>query len=217
MLRERIRSTNRNLTATQPKPKPRLQRPPKRARKDRKAYMSTGAKAGLQESKEKQILFPIKKPGSNNFFRVCTDPDSRLTGVHIIDGGMEGFYLVNDSVVYGSLEVRRRVKEATLITCVNHNGKYFVWPILHGNPKTAAAAFKIVEMAETQWLRINWDNFSQSYNPELPSPDDFPELAENPDPVWEPCGAEILDEAFADCSIDEVGSLTLKKVLKNSK
>jgi hypothetical protein len=72
-------------------------------------------------------------------------------------------------------------------------------------------------MAETQWLRISWDNFSQSYNPELPNPDDFPELAANPDPVWEPSGSEILDEAFADCSIDEVGSLTLKKLLKNSK
>jgi hypothetical protein len=41
-------------------------------------------------------------------------------------------------------------------------------------------------------------------------------LDENPDPVWEPSGSEILDEAFGD-SIDELGSITLKKAMKNSK
>ena len=190
---------------------------PKRKRKDRKAYSTNQAKATLDEGKERQILFPIKKPGSTNFFRVCTEPDSRMAGVWILDGGMDGFYLVHPSVVNASKEVRRRAKEATLITCKNHNGKYFVWPILHGNPKTAAASFKVVREAEETWIRINWDNFSQSYNPELPDPDDFPELALNPDPTWEPSGSEILDEAFADCSIDELGSLTLKKVMANSK
>lgn len=189
---------------------------PKRGRKNRNAYVSTAAKAGVTESKEKQILFPVKKPGSINFFRVCTDLDSRLNNVFVIDGGMEGFSIVAASVVDISREVRKRVKEATLVTCVNHNGKYFVWPILLSNPKTANAAFKVVEMAESQWIRISWDNFSQSYSPELPNPEDFPELAANPDPVWSPSGSEILDEAFGD-SIDDPGSLTLKKALKNSK
>ncbi len=152
-----------------------------------------------------------------NFFPVCPDPDSRIEGVFLLDGGFDGFFLVNVSLVNSRNEIRRRAKEATLLTCVNHNGKYFVWPIMLGSPKTATAAFKVVDIAQKSWVRITWDNLSQSYIPELPNPDDFPELAANPDPVWDPSGSEILDEAFGDSSIDDLGSLTLKKVLKNSK
>ena len=70
-----------------------------------------------------------------------------------------------------------------------------MWPIMLGSPKTATAAFKVVDIAQKSWIRITWDNFSQSYIPELPNPDDFPELAAYPDRMG-PSGSEILDEAF---------------------
>jgi hypothetical protein len=132
--------------------------------------------------------------------------------VYVIDGGMDGFFLIHGKLVASNSEVRRRVKRVALYTCVNHAGKYFVWPVALGNPKSAVSSFKAIAVAEKKWLRLAWNAFAQAYDQQVADPELYPELV-GKEPSWRPSGPDILDEAFNDNTIDEMHDPRLKKLL----
>jgi len=186
----------------------------KKGRKNRNAYSATKAEAKLQEA-QRQTTYPLKKPGRVNFFQVCADPDSRAENVYVIDAGMDGHFLVNAALL-SNPEVRLRVKRVSLYTCVNQAGKYFVWPVPLDAPKVALSCHKAIVTAEKKWLRLNWSAFENGYEQEVADPELYPELVGR-EPVWDPSGAEILDEAFADNSIDDLKDPRLLAILKGLK
>jgi hypothetical protein len=199
-------------TNPQPTAKSGAHQTTKKGRKDRKAYSAAQAESTLRDDTEKQVTFPLRKPGSLNFFRVCLDPESRMDEVYVIDGGMDGFFLIHGELVTSNPEVRRRVKRVALYTCINHAGKYFVWPVALGNPKSAVSSFKAIALAEKKWLRLAWNAFAQAYDQQVADPELYPELV-GKEPTWRPSGPEILDEAFNDNTIDEMHDPRLKKLL----
>jgi len=186
--------------------------PKKKQRKNRGAYAASAGEAQLQEA-TKQATIPFRKPGRLNFFQACTEEGSRLREVYILDAGLDGFFLVNSDLVKQYPEVRRRVKRATLVTCVNHAGQYFVWPIFTDAIKSAVAALKAVAAAEGKWLRLTWNPFAQGYDHERPVPEEQPELVDKV-PVFEPSGEDILDAAIEDAAIDDFSDPRLKQILR---
>lgn len=181
-------------------------------KKDRGAYSALQVEAKLQTECPKQMSYPVRKPGSVNFFRVCDQPDSELAQALVIDAGLDGFSFINGALL-DNPEVRRRVKSVSLFVCVNHAGQYFVWPVALGSPKTAVASMKVVNEAKKRWVRIQWNGFAQSYDMEPADPQLYPELVSK-EPSWNPSGSEIMDEAFADNAIDEPNDPRLLKILK---
>jgi hypothetical protein len=143
---------------------------------------------------------------------VCSEPDACVNEAMTLDGGMDGIYLIHRDLL-NDPEVRRRTKKVALYVCQNHESKYFVWAIALGNIKTAAAAFKVVAEAQKRWVRVTWNAFAQAYDMEPVDPRKYPELASRK-AHWEPEGAEILDSAFDDNSIDNINDPRLKKMLQ---
>jgi hypothetical protein len=185
----------------------------KKGRRDRKAYSAAQAECNLQEGGAKQSSFPIRKPGSTNYFMVATDLESRMDQVFLLDGGMDGFFLINGDLVASNPIVRRAVKRYAMATCVNHQQRYFIWPVALGNPKTATSSFKAIAAAERRWVRLEWNSFAQGYDIEPVDSRLYPELA-NTIPVFSPSAPEIMDEAFNDNSIDEITDPRLTKLLQ---
>ena len=188
---------------------------PKKKKFDRKAFAS-GENHAAEENNKKQTQFPLKKPGSKNFFRVCNDPDSRVYGVNVLEGTMGKLYVVSEDVVAESAEVAERVKSKNLFTCVNHNGDYFVWPIANDGGPWSQSALKAVHTAEKTWLRIHANGFAQGYDHEPVSSAKYPELAAK-EPVWSPTGAEILDSAMDASAITDLNDAPLQELLKGLK
>jgi hypothetical protein len=189
---------------------------PQKKKFDRKAFASGENRASADENNRKQTQFPLKKPGSKNFFRVCTDPESRAYGVNVLEGTMGKLSVVTQDVVDQNAEVAARVKSRNLYTCVNHNGDYFVWPMGNDGGAWSQSALKAIQVAEKQWLRIHPNGFAQGYDHEVVLAAKYPVLAAQ-EPVWLPTGAEILDSAMEACAITDINDASLQELLKGLK
>lgn len=189
---------------------------PKKKKFDRKAFATGENRAVAEDNTRTQTQFPLKKPGSKNFFRVCTDPDSRVYGVGVLEGAMGKLYVVSEDVVSQSAEAAERVKSKNLFTCVNHNGDYFVWPISNSSDPWSQSALKAVQVAEKTWLRIHPNGFAQGYDHEAVNSAQYPVLAAQ-EPIWLPTGAEILDSAMEASAITDVNDAPLQEMLKGLK
>jgi hypothetical protein len=189
---------------------------PSKKQFNRKAFASNENRAVTEDNNKKQTQFPLKKPGSKNFFRVCIDPDSRLYGVNVLEGTMGKLHIVSEDVVNQNAEVAERVKSRNLFTCVNHNGDYFVWPVGNDGGTWSQSALKAIHVAEKHWLRIHANGFAQGYDHEVVSAAKYPVLAAQ-EPIWIPTGSEILDNAMEAAAITDVNDAPLQEILKGLK
>jgi len=188
----------------------------KKRKFDRKAYTG-GAEQTFEspEEKRKQTAFPIKKPGSKNFFRVCVDPESRIFGASVIEGKMSSFYLVDSSVISQSFDVAERIKSINLHLCQIQTGDYFVWPIPNDSGNWSQSARKVIEVAE-KWVRIHANGFAQGYDIETVEASKYPVLAALV-PSWLPSGAELLDDALEGAAITDLGDARIQEILRGLK
>ncbi|MGO9326022.1 MAG: hypothetical protein ACLP07_15815 [Terracidiphilus sp.] len=189
---------------------------PKKKKFDRKAFASGENRAGAEENNRKQTQFPLKKPGSKNFFRVCTDPESRAYGVNVLEGTMGKLSIVTQDIVDQNADVAARVKSRNLYVCINHNGDFFVWPVGNDGSLWSQSALKAIQVAEKQWLRIHPNGFAQGYDHEVVSAAKYPVLAAQ-EPAWLPAGSEILDGAMEACAITDINDASLQELLKGLK
>lgn len=189
---------------------------PQKKKFNRNAFASGENRAAAEDNNRKQTQFPLKKPGSKNFFRVCTDSESRIYGVNVLEGTMGKLYIVTEDVVNQSPEVAARAKSRNLYTCVNHNGDYFVWPVGNDGGAWSQSALKAIQVAEKQWLRIHPNGFAQGYDHEVVSEAQYPVLAAQ-EPIWLPTGTEILDSAMEASAITDLNDAPLQELLKGLK
>lgn len=184
---------------------------------NRKAFETGENHISEGSNNRKQTQFPIKKPGSKNFFRVCAEQESRAYGVNVIEGSMGKLHIVSAEIVKQNEEVAARVKSMNLFTCVTHDGNYFVWPIPNSSVSSwSQSALKAVKVAEKNWIRLHANGFAQAYDQEVASAAKFPALAAT-EPSWTPSGSDILDVAMQDAAITDINDGLLQEILKGLK
>jgi hypothetical protein len=147
-------------------------------------------------AKKLLTTIPVRKPGKQDFIRVCPNPDYRLSPAGIIELKEEGeTYLVMPQMVEALVN---EFAYADIFLTINRQGVLALWPVkLPGERANEwhRSAAEAAERAMREWIRI-------SANMSLGAYEMVAATVAVPEPEWpEISFTEILRIAFRDRAI----------------
>jgi hypothetical protein len=147
-------------------------------------------------AKAKLVRFPLRKPGSRDFFRVHLDPDYRIELPVIEDSERQLYFFQN--TFQPSHEIHRFVKPVTILTCTTLKAATFLWPIKHSHNDWYSSAIEIGKTAIEKWVRVIPRMDAGSYAVEM-----GPSELDSVEPSWPQMSFEdLLNNAFEGRIID---------------
>lgn len=180
---------------------------PIKAKVDRSQFISKTQHATAPAG-SKQTKFPLRSASGKYFFRSTGDPNARILA-DTIQGDMSKKYVIGAGVTRDS-RINRHITQALLVPCINERGQAFIWAINTRGRDWYRSALEMVREAETQWIRIEADSFTQAYRVEYA--DDYPELAHS-EPKWPLEPSDILDEALTSAAINDDNDPVLTEIV----
>src|SRR2546425_9307 len=116
---------------------------------------------------KKQTTIPVRKPGSEYFFRAHPSSEYRATYPLLVDKEVGTYYLVHPEF-NAPEEVDRRIEDTFLITCVFTGGSVFLWPIRETSNSWAESGRAALQEATTSWVRLHGNRVIGGYDVEYP-------------------------------------------------
>lgn len=160
---------------------------------------------------EKVLLrIPVRKPIKQEFFRVNSDNEYRLTCAILEIKDEREFYLVRPEVLQILSEDVRHVE---LRLCQNRQGGWFLWPVPMPGPDGRSnswheSARSACEIAERDWVRMVANMSEGGYTI-------YRATGKLPDPQWpEKSMPELLELAFKDGKLVDNAEHPVVKLLR---
>ena len=161
-----------------------------------------------------QVLLrvPVRKPNKQEYFRLHTDPDYRLTCAILEIKDEREFYLVVPDLLPVLAEDVRHVE---LSICQNRQGASFFWPVPMPSPdgrtyswhESARAAAKL---AKISWIRMVANMSEGGYSV-------YRATGKFTDPTWpEKTMTELLELAFKDGKIIDSEDHPIVRLLRGA-
>lgn len=119
----------------------------------------------------------LRKPRSQEFFRVHPDKDYRREGWFLEMKEERTFYVLSGEMVQ-LLHGRPGVELRGVVTCINRKGQVFQWPLRKGRDAWATSAYTAARTAVEQWTSIAPNQHGKAYEIFKAMGDDLP------DPSW---------------------------------
>ena len=129
--------------------------------------------------KKAHLTIPVRKPNSQDFIRVCAEPEYRLPVAMIELKDEREWYLVTPEIAQ---QIPHECFKAILYVCMSRSGVLFLWPVrLPGadgrQSEWHRSAGEAAEMGMARWVRIKANMGLGAYEV-------FEASATIPDPVW---------------------------------
>lgn len=153
------------------------------------------------------VRVPVTKPHKQWFVRTRSEPAFRGPFA-ILDLKEEGeVYVVTPSV---AIYLPHDIRNVVLVTAINRNNDVFLWPLrvpnTNGNDAWAISAIAASKIAETDWVRMNANMASGSY-------DVAKAIGALPEPVWpKESFDELFKLGFGDRVIDTLHHPVIRKL-----
>jgi hypothetical protein len=166
------------------------------------SYMDTGVKKLL-------TTVPVRKPNRQDFVRVHSGDDYRLTPAAIIELKEDReVYLVPPEI---ASEIPGEFGAATLYTTINRQGVPHLWPVKLPGPdgrynEWHRSAAEAAERAMKRWVRVTASMSLGAY-------EIFEAIGDIPEPEWpELCFEEVLQVAFRDRYVNSLDHPLIRRL-----
>jgi len=154
-----------------------------------------------------QTQFPIRKPGTKNFFQAHPDDSYCLYGVPVLEDSERNIHLL-DPDFDAPEDVARFIYSVNLACCVTHRQGVFVWFFKSSANDWSKSAKSVLRKARTEWVRIRPNMDLSCYMTE-PAPEELAAVQ----PRWPDLSFEqILESAFEGRIVKDVNNPVVREL-----
>jgi hypothetical protein len=154
-----------------------------------------------------QTQFPVRKPGSKNFFQAHPDENFYLYGVSVLEDGDHNVHLLDPDFEVPE-GIARFVDRVNLAACITHKQGVFVWHFKDTTSEWSKSAKSVLRKARTEWVRIRANMDLNCYMTES-APEELAAVR----PKWPNLTFEqILESAFEGRIVKDVNSPVVREL-----